>query len=66
MSTHFSRWGKAPLHPLVTSLGISPPNPHGNRTGYQQTSISKAVLPNHAMWDIGLFECLAVITTSYV
>jgi len=30
--------------------GISP---HGDRTGEQQTSISKTVLPNHAKWDIG-------------
>ena len=30
--------------------------PRGDRYGYQQTSISKTVLPNHAKWDIGLFN----------
>jgi len=28
-------------------------SPSGDRTGEQQTSISKTVLPNHAKWDIG-------------
>jgi len=26
--------------------------PRGDRTGEQQTSITKSVLPNHAKWDI--------------
>jgi len=30
-------------------------SPRGDRTGWQQTSVSKPVLPNHARWDIGLF-----------
>jgi len=29
-------------------------SPRGDRTGEQQTSISKTVLPNHAKWVIGL------------
>jgi len=41
-------------------------SPRGDRTGEQQTSISKTVLPSHARWDIGLFQCSEVITTSYV
>jgi len=36
--------------------GLSPPNPRGDGTGYQQTSISKTVWPNHASWDIGLLD----------
>jgi len=35
---------------------MSPPNPRGDGNGYQQTSISKTVLPNHASWDIGLLD----------
>jgi len=30
--------------------------PRGHRTGYQQPSISKNVLANHARWDIGFLE----------
>jgi len=31
-------------------------DPRSNMTGYQQTSISKTVLPNQARWDIGLLD----------
>jgi len=31
-------------------------NPCGDGTGYQQTSISKTVLPNYASCDIGLLD----------
>jgi len=31
-------------------------SPRGNGTGYQQPSISKTVLPNHARWGIGLMN----------
>jgi len=30
--------------------------PRGDETGYQQTSVSKTVLPNHASWDIGRLD----------
>ena len=37
-------------------VGLSPPSHRGNGTSGQQTSISKTVLPNHARWDISLFN----------
>jgi len=34
-------------------------SPRGDRTGEQQTFISKTLLPNHAKWDIGLIFMLS-------
>jgi len=33
--------------------------PRSDRSGKQQTSISKTVLPNHAKWDVGLMLMLS-------
>jgi len=49
---HISYWGAWSF-----VWGAKPTkDPRSDVTGYQQTSISKIVLPNHARWDIGLLD----------
>ena len=53
-------------HPLIYSVShftleglelfLRSKAPCGDGIGYQQPSISKTVLPNHARWDIGLLD----------
>jgi len=47
---HISIWWGVELGLGAKSTEV----PRGDETGYQQTSIAKTVLPNHARWDIGL------------
>jgi len=48
--------GYVPGFTLCLELCFGGINPRGDGTAYQQTSISKTVLPNHTRWDIGLLD----------
>jgi len=50
---HISHWGLGALFGGVKTTKAAKV-PRSDGTGYQNTSITKTVLPNHARWDIGL------------